>query len=172
MPAFVLGNAIAAVLMRHTRSAMLQVLSSDYVRTARAKGLPERSVILKHALRNALIPVITLGALELGTLLSGAVLTEQVFTIPGFGKLIVDAVFNRDYAVVQGVVLFTATAYIVLNLARRHRLRRRQPADPGAVMAPRADALPATGRRRPRGAARASVPAAPAPARRGGRARR
>ena len=116
MPAFVLGNAIAAVLMRHTRSAMLQVLSSDYVRTARAKGLSERSVILKHALRNALIPVITLGALELGTLLSGAVLTEQVFTIPGFGKLIVDAVFNRDYAVVQGVVLFTATAYIVLNL--------------------------------------------------------
>jgi peptide/nickel transport system permease protein len=116
MPAFVLGNAIAAVLMRHTRSAMLQVLSSDYVRTARAKGLSERSVILKHALRNALIPVITLGALELGTLLSGAVLTEQVFTIPGFGKLIVDAVFNRDYAVVQGVVLFTATAYIMLNL--------------------------------------------------------
>ena len=116
MPAFVLGNAIAAVLMRHTRSAMLQVLSSDYVRTARAKGLPERGVVLKHALRNALIPVITLGALELGTLLSGAVLTEQVFTIPGFGKLIVDAVFNRDYAVVQGVVLFTATAYITLNL--------------------------------------------------------
>ena len=116
MPAFVLGNAIAAVLMRHTRSSMLQVLSSDYVRTARAKGLPERGVILKHALRNALIPVITLGALELGTLLSGAVLTEQVFTIPGFGKLIVDAVFNRDYAVVQGVVLFTATAYILLNL--------------------------------------------------------
>jgi peptide/nickel transport system permease protein len=116
MPAFVLGNAIAAVLMRHTRSAMLQVLSSDYVRTARAKGLNERDVVLKHALRNALIPVITLGALELGTLLSGAVLTEQVFTIPGFGKLIVDAVFNRDYAVVQGVVLFTATAYIILNL--------------------------------------------------------
>jgi len=116
MPAFVLGNAIAAVLMRHTRSAMLQVLSSDYVRTARAKGVRERDVILKHALRNALIPIITLGALEFGTLLSGAVLTEQVFTIPGFGKLIVDAVFNRDYAVVQGVVLFTATAYIVLNL--------------------------------------------------------
>jgi peptide/nickel transport system permease protein len=117
MPAFVLGNAIAAVLMRHTRSAMLHVLSSDYVRTARAKGLSEPNVILKHALRNALIPVITLGALQLGELLSGAVLTEQVFTIPGFGKLIVDAVFNRDYAVVQGVVLFTATAYILLNLA-------------------------------------------------------
>jgi peptide/nickel transport system permease protein len=116
MPAFVLGNAIAAVLMRHMRSAMLQVLSSDYVRTARAKGLRERTVVLKHALRNALTPVITLGALELGALLSGAVLTEQVFTIPGFGKLIVDSVFNRDYAVVQGVVLVTATAYVALNL--------------------------------------------------------
>jgi len=116
MPAFVLGNAIAAVLMRHTRSAMLQVLSADYVRTARAKGLNERTVVLKHALRNALTPIITLGALEFGTLLSGAVLTEQVFSIPGFGKLIVDAVFNRDYAVVQGVVLFTSTVYIVLNL--------------------------------------------------------
>jgi peptide/nickel transport system permease protein len=116
MPAFVLGNSFAAVLMRHTRSAMLQVLSSDYVRTARAKGLEERVVILRHALRNALTPVITLSALGLGELLSGAVLTEQVFTIPGFGKLIVDAVFNRDYSVVQGVVLFTATAYISLNL--------------------------------------------------------
>jgi peptide/nickel transport system permease protein len=116
MPAFVLGNAVAAILMRHTRSAMLQVLESDYIRTARAKGLLERTVILKHAMRNALTPVITLGALEFGTLLSGAVLTEQVFTIPGFGKLIVDAVFNRDYAVVQGVVLVTATIYVVLNL--------------------------------------------------------
>ena len=116
MPAFVLGNAIAAVLMRHTRSAMMQVLSADYVRTARAKGLSEPVVVLKHALRNALTPIITLGALELGTLLSGAVLTEQVFTITGFGKLIVDSVFNRDYAVVQGVVLVTATAYITLNL--------------------------------------------------------
>jgi peptide/nickel transport system permease protein len=116
MPAFVLGNAIAAVLMRHTRSAMLQVLNADYVRTARAKGVDERTVVLKHGLRNALTPIITLGALEFGTLLSGAVLTEQVFSIPGFGKLIVDAVFNRDYAVVQGVVLFTSSVYIVLNL--------------------------------------------------------
>jgi peptide/nickel transport system permease protein len=116
MPAFVLGNAIAAVLMRHMRSAMLQAMQSDYVRTARAKGLVEKTVILKHALRNALTPVITLGALEMGTLLSGAVLTEQVFSIPGFGKLIVDAVFNRDYAVVQGVVLVTASVYILLNL--------------------------------------------------------
>jgi peptide/nickel transport system permease protein len=116
LPAFVLGNSFAAVLMRHTRSAMLQAMASDYVRTARAKGLAERVVVLKHALRNALNPVVTLGALELGTLLSGAVLTEQVFSIPGFGKLIVDSVFNRDYAVVQGVTLVTATTYIFLNL--------------------------------------------------------
>ena len=115
MPAFVLGNAIAAVLMRHTRSAMIEALSADYVRTARSKGLAQLVVVLRHALPNALMPVITLGALEFGTLLSGAVLTEQVFSIPGFGKLIVDAVFNRDYAVVQGVVLFTATAYMALN---------------------------------------------------------
>ena len=116
MPAFVLGNALAAVLMRHTRSAMLQAMNADYVRTARAKGLSEGRVVLKHALRNAMTPVITLLALDFGTLLSGAVLTEQIFTIPGFGKLIVDSVFNRDYAVVQGVVLVTATTYISLNL--------------------------------------------------------
>jgi peptide/nickel transport system permease protein len=116
MPAFVLGNAIAAILMRHTRSAMLSVLDQDYVRTARAKGLSRSRVILRHALRNALIPVVTLGALELGTLLSGAVLTEQVFSIPGFGKMVVDAVFNRDYPVVQGVVLVTAFLFILLNL--------------------------------------------------------
>jgi peptide/nickel transport system permease protein len=116
MPAFVLGNSIAAILMRHTRSAMLTAMDQDYVRTARAKGLREWRVVLRHALRNALVPVVTLGALELGTLLSGAVLTEQVFSIPGFGKLIVDAVFNRDYPVVQGVVLVTATVYILLNL--------------------------------------------------------
>ena len=116
MPAFVLGNAVAGVLMRHTRGAMIGALGSDYVRTARAKGLSGAKVVLRHALRNALTPVITLGALEFGTLLSGAVLTEQIFTIPGFGKLIVDAVFNRDYAVVQGVVLVTATSYILLSL--------------------------------------------------------
>lgn len=116
MPAFVLGNAIAAILMRHTRSAMLTALDQDYVRTARAKGLREFVVVLRHAFRNALVPVVTLGALELGTLLSGAVLTEQVFSIPGFGKLVVDAVFNRDYPVVQGVVLVTAALYIMLNL--------------------------------------------------------
>nr|WP_246514146.1 ABC transporter permease [Neoroseomonas soli] len=116
MPAFVLGTGVASVLMRHTRAAMLTALSQDYVRTARAKGLRERVVVWKHALRNALIPVVTLGAIEFGRLLAGAVLTEQIFTIPGFGKLIVDAVFNRDYPVVQGVVLATALIFVVLSL--------------------------------------------------------
>ncbi|ODT17604.1 MAG: peptide ABC transporter [Hyphomicrobium sp. SCN 65-11] len=116
MPAFVLGSGLAATLMRHTRSAMLEVLRLDYVRTARAKGLLEPAVVLKHALRNALVPIVTLSTLLFGQLLAGAVLTEQVFTIPGFGKLIVDAVFNRDYGVVQGVVLCTAIAFILMNL--------------------------------------------------------
>jgi len=116
MPAFVLGTGVASVLMHHTRDAMLTALSQDYVRTARAKGLRERVVVWKHALRNALIPVVTLGAIEFGRLLAGAVLTEQVFTIPGFGKLIVDAVFNRDYPVVQGVVLATALIFVLLSL--------------------------------------------------------
>lgn len=116
MPAFVLGTALAATLMRHTRSAMLGVLQSDYVRTARAKGLREKIVVMKHAFRNAVLPIVTLSALLFGELLAGAVLTEQIFTIPGFGKLIVDAVFNRDYAVVQGVVLCTAVGFILMNL--------------------------------------------------------
>lgn len=117
LPAFVLGNAIAAVMMRHTRAAMLGVLGLDYVRTARAKGVSPLRLVLRHALPNAAIPIITLGALEFGQLLSGAVLTEQVFSVPGFGKLMVDAVFNRDFATVQGVVICTAATYIALNLA-------------------------------------------------------
>jgi len=116
MPAFVLGTGVAGVLMRHTRAAMMQALSQDYVRTARAKGLSERVVVWKHALRNALIPVVTLGTIEFGRLLAGAVLTEQIFSVPGFGKLIVDAVFNRDYPVVQGVVLATALIFVLLSL--------------------------------------------------------
>jgi peptide/nickel transport system permease protein len=116
LPSIVLGTGVAGVMMRHTRSAMMQTLDADYVRTARAKSVPERLVVLKHALRNALIPVITLGAIEFGRLLSGAVLTEQIFNIPGFGKLLVDGVFNRDYAVVQAVVLVSAALYVLLNL--------------------------------------------------------
>lgn len=116
MPAFVLGTGLAATLMRHTRSAMLGVLKSDYIRTARAKGLSERVVLIKHALRNALVPIVTVTTLIFGELLAGAVLTEQIFTIPGFGKLVVDAVFNRDYAVVQGIVLCTGVFFIFMNL--------------------------------------------------------
>lgn len=116
MPAFVLGTALAASMMRHTRSAMLSVMRQDYVRTARAKGLSERTVILKHALRNALVPIITLTTLQFGTLVAGAVLTEQVFNIPGFGKLIVDAVFNRDYPVVQAVTLTTGIGFVLMSL--------------------------------------------------------
>jgi peptide/nickel transport system permease protein len=116
MPSFVLGTGLAAVLMRQMRSSMLGVLKQDFVRTAHAKGQRSSTVIVRHAMRNALIPVTTILGLQLGALLSGAVLTEQVFTLPGFGKLVVDAVFNRDYAVVQGVVVVTAVAYIAINL--------------------------------------------------------
>ncbi|MFD2239138.1 ABC transporter permease [Aureimonas populi] len=116
MPSIVLGTALAGNLMRHTRSAMLGVLTSDYIRTARAKGLLPAVVVYKHALRNALVPIVTLLTLIFGELIAGAVLTEQIFTIPGFGKLIVDGVFTRDYAVVQGVVLVTAIGFIFMNL--------------------------------------------------------
>lgn len=116
LPAIVLATAISAYLMRHTRSAMLESLSADYVRTARAKGVPEHAVILRHALRNALMPIVTLTTILFGELLAGAVLTEQIFSIPGFGKLLVDAVFSRDYAVVQGVVLCVAAGFIALTL--------------------------------------------------------
>jgi peptide/nickel transport system permease protein len=135
MPAVVLGTQVAAVLMRHTRSAMIEVLNADYIRTARAKGIGPARIILRHALRNALVPVVTLGALEFGQLLGGSVLTEFVFTVPGIGKLIVDSVFNRDYAVVQAVVLCSGVLYIALNLladlAQRWldpRVRREEPA--------------------------------------------
>ncbi|WP_306225811.1 ABC transporter permease [Bosea beijingensis] len=115
MPAFVLGTSTAAMLMRHTRSAMLQTMRQDYVRTARAKGSREKDVVVTHALPNALIPVVTLGTLQFGELLAGAVLTEQVFSIPGFGKMIVDGVFSRDYAVVQAVVLCTAAFFLLMS---------------------------------------------------------
>jgi len=117
MPVFVLGSGLAAVVMRQMRSAMLESMSADYVRTARAKGLSEREVIGSHALRNSLITVVTVLGVELGVLISGAVVTEQVFVIPGFGKLTVDAVFQRDFPLIQGVVLFAAVGYVLVNLA-------------------------------------------------------
>ena len=116
MPAFVLGAALAAVLMRQTRNSMIEVLSANYIRTAYSKGLAERVVVFRHALRNGLIPIVTILGLQMGTLMGGAVVTEQIFVVPGFGRLIVEAVFTRDYPLVQGVVLITASAYVLINL--------------------------------------------------------
>lgn len=117
LPALVLGTALAAVIMRQTRSSMLDTLSADYVRTARAKGLRERRVLTRFALRNSLIVVVTIIGLQLGGLVSGAVVTERIFGLPGFGKLTLDSVFTRDYPVIQAVVVITTFAYIVINLA-------------------------------------------------------
>jgi len=116
MPALVLGAALAGVLLRQIRNSMLEVLSADYVRTAHGKGLRPGRVVLHHAVRNGLIPVVTILGLQMGALISGAVVTEQIFVVPGFGRLIVEAVFTRDYPLVQGVVLVTATAYVLINL--------------------------------------------------------
>jgi peptide/nickel transport system permease protein len=115
LPSVILGTGLAAVIMRQTRSAMVDSLSADYVRTAKAKGLQSRTVIGRHALRNSLIVVVTIVGLQLGQLISGAVVTEQIFGLPGFGKMTIDAVFQRDYPVIQAVVLVTATAYIAIN---------------------------------------------------------
>lgn len=115
LPAVILGTGLSAVIMRQTRSSMLDALSTDYVRTAEAKGLRPRAVIGRHALRNSLIVVVTIVGLQLGGLISGAVVTEQIFGLPGFGKMTIDAVFQRDYPVIQAVVLVTATSYIVIN---------------------------------------------------------
>jgi peptide/nickel transport system permease protein len=115
MPALVLGTGLSAVLMRQTRSALLGQLSQDYVRTARAKGLSHGSQI-RHALRNSLTTVTTVLGLQLGALISGAVVTEQIFVIPGFGKLTIDAVLQRNYPVIEGVVIVTVFGYVVVNL--------------------------------------------------------
>lgn len=116
MPAIVLGTGLSAVIMRQMRSSMLGALGADYVRTARAKGLSEWSVVAKHALRNSLITVTTVIGLQLGALISGAVITEQIFVIPGFGRLTIDAINQRDYTLLQGVVLVAAAGYVVVNL--------------------------------------------------------
>ncbi|MGM8837523.1 ABC transporter permease [Thermus sp. 93170] len=116
LPALTLGTIPLAILTRITRSAMLEVLSQDYVRTARAKGLAERQVILKHALKNALLPVVTIIGLQFGTLLGGAILTETIFSWPGIGSYIYEGILNRDYPVVQAGVLVVATAFVLVNL--------------------------------------------------------
>lgn len=115
LPAITLGTAMAAILTRMTRSSVLEVIHEDYIRTARAKGLRESVVIFKHALRNALIPIITLIGLQFGALLSGAVITETIFAWPGIGRLTIEAINRRDYPLVQGCVLVIALSYVLIN---------------------------------------------------------
>ncbi|MDA2811423.1 ABC transporter permease [Nocardiopsis sp. RSe5-2] len=117
MPALVLGTGLAAVVMRQTRSSMIEVLGSDYIRTARAKGLSPARVVLVHGLRNSMVTVLTILGLQLGALISGAVVTEQIFVLAGFGNLMVESVFTRDLPVVQAAVLVTAAGYVLVNLA-------------------------------------------------------
>jgi peptide/nickel transport system permease protein len=117
LPALTLGGALAAILTRMVRTAMLEELGQDYIRTARAKGLPERDVVYKHALRNAVIPVLTLVGLQFGALLAGAIVTETIFSWPGIGRLTISAISNRDYALVQGCILAVGLTYVLVNLA-------------------------------------------------------
>jgi peptide/nickel transport system permease protein len=116
LPALSLGIQTAALIARMTRSSMLEVLRQDYIRTARAKGLMEKRVIFKHALKNGLIPVLTVVGMTLGQLLGGAVITETVFSLPGIGQLVITAIKNRDYPMVQGVIMFIAVIYVCANL--------------------------------------------------------
>lgn len=117
LPAVILGTALAAVILRQTRASMIETMSTDYVRTANAKGLSGSRVLFRYGLRNSLIVVVTIVGLQLGGLISGAVVTERIFALPGFGKLTLDAVFTRDYPVIQAVVLIITVSYIVINLA-------------------------------------------------------
>ena len=115
LPALALGASAAAVIARLTRSSLLEVLSLDYVRTAQAKGLHDRQVVFKHALRNALVPVVTVIGLQVGSLLAGSVIIETVFALPGLGRLIVQGIASRDYPLVQGITLFAALSYVLIN---------------------------------------------------------
>ena len=116
MPSICVGIIAAALPARVTRSTMLEILKDDYVRTARAKGLRERIVLLRHALRNAMVPIMTMFGLSLAGMIGGLVISEQVFAIPGMGRLIVDAVSNRDYPLIQGSLLLIAVSYVIVNL--------------------------------------------------------
>jgi peptide/nickel transport system permease protein len=116
LPGLALGTAVAAVVMRTARAAMLDAVNTDYVRTARAKGLGPRAVIVRHALRNALVPIVTVIGLQAGYLLGGSVVIEQVFSLPGVGRLALQAITSRDYALLQGTILFVAAAFVLVNL--------------------------------------------------------
>ncbi|HKT90032.1 MAG TPA: nickel ABC transporter permease [Candidatus Sulfotelmatobacter sp.] len=115
LPAITMGGSLAAILTRMVRTSMLEELGQDYVRTARAKGLPERTVVYRHALRNAMIPVLTVLGLQFGALLAGAIVTEKIFSWPGIGRLTIDAISNRDYYVVQGCILVIGLTYVAVN---------------------------------------------------------
>src|SRR5579871_574886 len=115
LPAITMGGALAAILTRMVRTSMLEELGQDYIRTARAKGLPERTVVYRHALRNALIPVLTVVGLQFGALLAGAIVTETIFSWPGIGRLTIQAIGNRDYYLVQGCILVIGLTYVVVN---------------------------------------------------------
>jgi ABC-type dipeptide/oligopeptide/nickel transport system permease component len=115
LPAITMGGALAAILTRMVRTSMLEELGQDYIRTARAKGLPERSVVYRHALRNAMIPVITVLGLQFGALLAGAIVTETIFSWPGIGRLTIQAISNRDYYLVQGCILAIGLTYVAVN---------------------------------------------------------
>jgi peptide/nickel transport system permease protein len=116
LPAFALGAGAAARLARMTRATMLEVLRSDYIRTARAKGVSEGSILFRHALKNCLVPIVTVVGLSMASMMGGAVVTETIFGIPGLGKLLITSVFNRDYPVIQGVVLYISLVYVLVNL--------------------------------------------------------
>jgi peptide/nickel transport system permease protein len=116
LPAFALGTAVAAVFMRMTRSSLLEVMRQDYIRTARSKGLPEPGIVWSHALKNSLIPLITVAGVQVGYLLGGVVVTEEVFTLPGVGRLLLWGVFQRDYPLVQGTILFISALFMLSNL--------------------------------------------------------
>jgi ABC-type dipeptide/oligopeptide/nickel transport systems, permease components len=116
LPSLTIGTSFAALIMRQTRASVLQVMSQDYIRSSRAKGLSERVVVFKHALRNALIPVVTVVGLQIGGLLSGTVVTETIFSLPGIGRLLVDAIFARDFPVIQGTLLFIVSIVLIVNL--------------------------------------------------------
>jgi peptide/nickel transport system permease protein len=115
LPAITMGGALAAILTRMVRTSMLEELSQDYIRTARAKGLPERTVVYRHALRNAMIPVLTVVGLQFGAMLAGAIVTETVFSWPGIGRLTIQAISNRDYYLLQGCILVIGLTYVLVN---------------------------------------------------------
>ena len=134
LPALTMGGALAAILTRMVRTSMLEELSQDYIRTARAKGLPERTVVYRHALRNAMIPVLTVLGLQFGALLAGAIVTEKIFSWPGIGRLTIDAISARDYFLVQGCILAIGLTYVACELSDGCAVLGGEPEDPTVTL--------------------------------------